>query len=357
MPPPLHGQALMAGVLAEQGKSWPDIELHALDAKFADSLADLKSFSIGKLFRLARYVCAVTWLCLTKRIRTVILTPGFYRNTFLKDSVFIWLTGFLLRRKVVAWFHMDYGSFDESAQPGWFRRYMKLTLRRCSRYVVCTDRLKATAPAFLDPAKVAAVQNGIPDPATEGQARPGTAPVMTVLYVSNMMEAKGWRVLLEAAARLCREREDVRFHFYGAPTGETTEEEIHALFAQAAGPDRISFRGFLGAEDKAGAFRGADVFCMPTFTEAFPVAVTEALAFGLPVVASRVGGIPDMVEEGNGAWLVEPRSVEALHHGLTTALADRERLSHWGRACRARYEAVFTAAGFARRWEAFLATA
>lgn len=354
LPPPLHGQALMAGVLAGESKSWSGLELDAMDAKFADSLADLKAFSLSKVMRLFRYACRISWYCLTKRPDAVVLTPGFYRNTFLKDSIFIWLTAFILRRKVIAWFHMDYGAFAESPQPGWFRKYMKLTLRRCARFVVCTDKLKATAPDFLPPDRIVALQNGIPDPAEGKTATPGFRDSLTVLYVSNMMETKGWKILLEAAAALCRERKDVQFVFYGAPTGEISEVDIREAFLKAGPPSRIRYEGFLDAQTKPDVFRRADLFCMPTFTEAFPIAVLEALAFGLPVIASRVGGIPDMVEEGNGAWLVEPRSVLALHAALTEALLDRSKLASSGIAARARFDEKFTAAGFAARWEQYL---
>ncbi len=183
---------------------------------------------------------------------------------------------------------------------------------------------------------------------------PGSRAMLTVLYVSNMMETKGWRVLLDAAIRLCTERPDVRFIFYGAPAGEVSAGELEAIFAATPAPDRICYAGFLDAAAKAEAFRSADLFCMPTYTEAFPVAVTEALAFGLPVVASRVGGIPDLVEEGQGAWLVEPRNAGALVDALRDALSDRGRLARLGASCRARYEAHFTAAAFAARWEKFL---
>lgn len=352
MPPPWHGQAIMAGVLSGCGKEWADTEFHALDAKFADSLEKLRSFSPGKMFRLAGYLCKVGWTCLTRRIDVVILTPGFYRNTFLKDSLFIWLA-WLLRRRTVAWFHMDYGAFDKNSLPGWFLRYMRFTLRRCSRYVVCTDRLRPTAPEFLPPEKISALQNGIPDPAAGHTAAPGTGEMLRVLYVSNMNESKGWMVLLEAAAAICRERGDVEFVFHGAPTGERPLEEMHARFRDTGGGERIRYAGFLSPEAKAEAFRSADLFAMPTFTEAFPLAVMEAMAFGLPVIASDVGGIPDMT--GETAWLVPPRDAVALAGALRQALSDRKTLEARGRASRERYEANFTVTAFSKRWESYMA--
>lgn len=352
----MHGQALMAGTLAGCATRWEGARVFPVDAKFSDSLSELQSFSAGKMFRLLRYLALVGWTCLRRRIDTVILTPGFYRNTFLKDSLFIWLCAFLLRRRVVAWFHMDYSEFSSSHAAGWFSRFFRTTLLRCRHFVVCAESLRGTAPGFLPEAAVAVVPNGIPDPAAGITAKPGSRERLRVLYVSNMNEEKGWKVLLQAARMLCAQRPDVEFVFHGAPSGGFTEDGIHAAFAEDSAGGRIRYAGFLDAATKAEAFRSSDIFCMPSFTEAFPIAVIEAMAFGLPVVATRVGGIPDMLGSELSGGLVPARDGEAICRALRHFLDNRMALVEKGNIARRRYEAQFTESAFSSRWEAFMRT-
>ena len=350
----MHGQALMAGLLAESASSWKNTAVYPVDAKFADSISDLQSFSAGKLIRLLRYLVVVTWTCLRRRIDTVILTPGFYRNTFLKDSLFIWLCSFVLRRRVIAWFHMDYGAFQDQPTDGWFAVWFRRTLLRCSHFVVCTESLRKTVPSFLPSTSVSALQNGIPDLAEGMPATPGSRERLRVLYVSNMNEEKGWRVLLEAAVQICASRQDVEFVFHGAPAGDYTEASIRALFAKNSPDGRIRYAGFLDAGSKAGVFRSADIFCMPSFTEAFPIAVLEAMAFGLPIVASRVGGIPDMLGPELAAGLVPPQDGWGLRIALEQLLDNRSALALFSIAGRRRFIEQFTNQSFSVRWQGFL---
>ena len=83
------------------------------------------------------------------------------------------------------------------------------------------------------------------------------------------------------------------------------------------------------------AYASADVFVFPSQLETFGLAATEAMASGLPVVASRVGGIPDVVQEGVTGYTFAPGDVAALVEAVRYVMARRERLPEMGRAARA----------------------
>jgi glycosyltransferase involved in cell wall biosynthesis len=107
-------------------------------------------------------------------------------------------------------------------------------------------------------------------------------------------------------------------------------------------------------EAKWQALADADVFAFPSWHEAFPLSVLEALSAGLPVMATEVGGVPDALTHGEGGFIVPPRDPAGMQAALEALLADaplRARMGEWNRR---RYEQNYTVAAYGRRWEEWL---
>ncbi len=97
----------------------------------------------------------------------------------------------------------------------------------------------------------------------------------------------------------------------------------------------VVFVGYMTGETLSQAYASADVFVFPSQLETFGLAATEAMASGLPVVASRVGGIPDVVQEGATGYTFAPGDVAALVEAVRCMAEQRDRLPEMGRAARA----------------------
>jgi glycosyltransferase involved in cell wall biosynthesis len=87
--------------------------------------------------------------------------------------------------------------------------------------------------------------------------------------------------------------------------------------------DRVSLEGFLTEDDTLAAIASSDILVLPSFMEGLPVVLIEALAMGKPVVASRVAGIPELVEHGRSGLLFTPSDTEDLEEVLARILVDR----------------------------------
>jgi glycosyltransferase involved in cell wall biosynthesis len=159
-----------------------------------------------------------------------------------------------------------------------------------------------------------------------------------VICVARMDENKGQRYLIEAMAGL----PDAELWLVGdGPTRAALEQQA------ADGALRITHYAsrirFLGQRtDVPQLLAQSDIFCLPSLTESLPFSVLEAMAAGLPVVATRVGGVPEAVADGETGFLVEPRDAEGLREKLRLLLNDAELRRRMGEAGRARVEREFS---------------
>lgn len=138
----------------------------------------------------------------------------------------------------------------------------------------------------------------------------------SILFVGQLLEVKGVIYLLEAIDSLIRSGEDVSAYLVGEGPGRL---EYEAEVARRGLSGRVTLVGNRPHDEIAVWMGACDVFCLPSIREGFPNVVLEALFSGRPVVASRTGGIPEMVNGRNGL-LVEPRNATALADALKSAL-------------------------------------
>ncbi len=351
VPPPVHGGALAMQYLLEELKA-SDLEVLHVDSKFAASLDDIGKFSLRKLIRLPRYAWQMLRHVMRGGVDLVVLTPTFHFRPFLKDALLVWWSTLILRRRTAAWFHMDFRAMHFEDLSGPARWFVRTTLRRCGKFVICAEKLRAFMPDWMPAEKISALPNGIPAPIPP-RARQDDGR-LRILYLSNLEEAKGWQVLLAAARELCRAFPHIECVFRGRPAFGLTEDEIRAGIATDDGSGRIRYLGPVFGDAKWQALADADIFAFPSFHEAFPLSVLEALAAGLPIVATDVGGVSDALTEREGGFLVPPRDAAALQTALARLVGDtalREQMGKWNRE---RYQRDYTVTAFGTRWANWL---
>jgi glycosyltransferase involved in cell wall biosynthesis len=163
---------------------------------------------------------------------------------------------------------------------------------------------------------------------------PKGAPV--VVNVGALVNHKGQKFLVEAMAQVRRQIPDAQLVIFGeGDLREPLTRQIHDL-----GLDKhVVLAGF--RDDVLGLTRSADLFVMSSVTEGLGSAVLDAMALGLPVVATRAGGIPEVVEDGVTGRLVPPGRADALADAIVLMLRDPATRRRMSAAGRARVEAEF----------------
>jgi glycosyltransferase involved in cell wall biosynthesis len=232
----------------------------------------------------------------------------------------------------------------------WRRRAaLRWAVRRSDALVGVSAATAGALRHYLGDARVHVIPNGIPlrtgardRVRRELAIAPGE---LLIVSVGNLYPVKGHAVLIDALATL-RDRSGWRLAIAGR--GEE-EPRLRAQAAAAGIADRIHLLGF--RDDIADVLAAGDLFAMPSLSEGLPLALVEAMSFGLPVVVSRVGGVPEVVTDGDEGLLVPPSDPAALAAAIRSLLDDTALRSRQGDAARTRALRDFAIGTMVDRYE------
>lgn len=173
---------------------------------------------------------------------------------------------------------------------------------------------------------------------SEVRAAEGWRDRQVIGVVGRLHPSKGHPVFLRAAARLAQERPSVEAAIVGgpAPGREKYEHELHSLAAALGLHDAVRFAGH--QSDPIPWLDALDVVVLPAHVEGLPLVLVEAMALGKPVVASAVGGVPELIEDGRSGLLVRPGDADALAAAIARVLDDPALAARLGAAGRERAE-------------------
>jgi glycosyltransferase involved in cell wall biosynthesis len=157
-----------------------------------------------------------------------------------------------------------------------------------------------------------------------------------VLFVGRLSAPKGIYDLFDAVPLVIERHPEAHFVLMGVAENDALESVVRAEAARRGIAPRITFLGSLEGREKAAAFVTSCMIVVPSWTEAFPLVIPEAMASGLPVVATAVGAIPDFVKDGEDGFLVPPRNPGMLAQGICRLLDDEGLRKRIGERVRAR---------------------
>jgi glycosyltransferase involved in cell wall biosynthesis len=209
--------------------------------------------------------------------------------------------------------------------------FVKPFLRHALRHadaVICNSRYTASEVAKYHDRPVAIIPSGPSVVSQNGTAKPENQ-VLQVLFVGRLVARKGVDILLRALPLVQADR-PVHLHIVG--NGDMAER-WKALARSLDIESQVTFHGSVSKETLAQRYASADVFVLPAIidergdTEGLGAVLVEALSFSTPVVASNVGGIPDVIRDGETGLLVPEKDPPALAAAITRLLRDRDLAS------------------------------
>lgn len=210
-----------------------------------------------------------------------------------------------------------------------------------ARFIACAESVKSDFARGLhfQPSRIEVIQNGLESSWLRHE--PGRAPStdrFDIGYAARLQSGKGQHVLIEAFAKVAKAIPHARLLL----AGEGSQREAYRESARSLGiQDRVVFLGRV--REMQPFYDGLDVYACPSFSEGLPMSILEAMARGLPVVATQVGGIPEIMADGVNGILVPPGNPDAMAEALIALASDPERRGALGRAAQARIREHFLA--------------
>lgn len=321
-PPPIAGQSVATRMLLDH--------LTAIGARF-------ETLDIGKeltetrmLGVVARGLRVLAWpaVLLLRWMRlggrpVLYLQLGQSGRALLRDLLVLG-TATMMRWPVIV--HVHGGAFRRAfdALPWPLRAPLQAMLASVAAAVVLTPRLAGMFAGVVDASRVRVVSNGV-EAELEADARGHVRerrPLQKVLYLSNLIESKGYLTFLEAAKRCQSSGRPYRFLLAGAATNQTTVDPVE--FVANHGLENLDVIGPVVGPAKLRLLREADAFVLPTSypVEGQPIAILEAMHYGLPVITTDAGGIADVIATERNGIIVPTGSPDAIVQALDRLAED-----------------------------------
>jgi glycosyltransferase involved in cell wall biosynthesis len=350
-PPPYLGLSIMLDYLVRSPMR--GVDLRHVRMELSTDESQVGKFRWKKAFRLLPIICRIIYARIVHRPDILYYAPaGPSRMGMLRDIVILGSTRFLFPSTILHFHSGGHGDLYDRL-PRWLRWFFRRAFFHPDGAIRLTE-LTPEDGKQLKARREYIVPNGIADPGAD-LPLPRSAPVFSqarpirILFVALLCEGKGLLVLIEACGKLAARGVPFELNLMGRFESDAFEARVRRRIAELRIDEQVSFLGVLNGAQKFAAFQRADLLCHPTFYDTFGLVLLEAMACGLPVVATRWCSIPLIVDDGQTGLLVEPHDPCDLADRLAE-LADNPRLcERMGIAARRKFLRDFTLPGHIER--------
>ena len=330
-PPPAHGIAVFTLALLRSNLRSAFRILH-LDTSDRRSLANIGRMDFHNLILAFRHALQLLWLFLTKKPDLTYMPLAATTLGFLRDSLFL-ASARLFRRRVVIQLHG--GCLDSLYAEGnsALRWLMRFCIGHARRAIVTGECFRPHFDGLLPRERIRVVPVGIaPDIWEAAQKAPRglRSGRKQILYLSALVESKGFGDLIRAVPYVLQKTTDVEFCFVGdvsLPEAQAAKEWV----SRNSLDPYVKFLGPKWGQDKTRSLLNADIFVFPTWypLEGQPAVLLEAMAAGLPIITTRHATIPDMLGE-EGTLYVRQRDPEDIAEKLCVLLGSEDLCRNMG---------------------------
>ena len=350
LPPPVHGASVVGEQIKDSQLIADSFDTRFLNLSTSHKLEEIGSFSLRKVYSLFHLLRDARMMVKEWKPDLVYVTPTSCLPGFLKDYLLVRM----LKRegcRIIAHLH-NLGIKDR--QEHWFYHFLYSRFFRDLRVILLSERHYPEIQEFVSPERVSVCPNGVAEMSLP--ALPESS-VPNLLFFSNLLVSKGIVDFVSVCRVLKEKGIPFRADIAGGGTADLDGKGLDLLLKDAGLEGTAIYHGAVYGAEKATLFARAGVFVFPSYREAFGLVALEALSAGLPVVATTVGALPDLVVEGENGFLVEPGAISAMADRIECLLTDPELRHRMGHAGYVRFQERYTLNLFEKRMAEILADA
>lgn len=321
LPPPVHGASTMNKIIHESRTIRSQYDLKTINLQFAE-IGNIGKFSFYKIFKMIHYYIFLFLSLFYYKPDLVYFTLSISGYAFYRDCFYILLIK-ILNFPIVYHLHGK-GLKEKLSNP--FQKFLYRFVFRDTKVILLSNLLYPDISDVCHRSQIYYLPNGI-DENSLCQNRCESDSVegedVKILFLSNLAKTKGVLDLIDASALLFQKGEKFQVYLAGS---EHSSLNVKLLLSRIdkKGAGNIHLLGPIYGDDKKELMEKSDIFVFPTYFEAFPLVILEAMRAGLPVISTYEGAIPEIVEDGVTGHLVKQRDIAALAEKIFFLVCHKE---------------------------------
>ena len=265
-------------------------------------------------------------LLVTHRRVSIVHIHGASKGSFYRKYLFFLLARYVFRKKVIYHIHgAMYHVFYANASP-FVRQRIRHFINTADCLIVLSDWWKEYFTENFNPRMIRIVPNIVSATAPPVGAKQ-TSGRTRFLFLGRIGERKGVYDLLQV---LHTQREALLGQYVLELGGDGETEKLQQLITQYGLDDSVKFLGFVTGKQKEQCLREADVYLLPSYHEGLPISILEAMSFGLPIISTNVGGIPEVVIPNENGMLITPGDHTAIFEAVKFFIDNPKKIREYG---------------------------
>jgi len=308
LPPPINGATSMNNYIYRSEKLKINFNRYFINYGLARSNDDFGSLKFRKIIYYLKSLAKSILYLINKKIDLCYITIAPKGIAFVKDSMFILLLK-LFRKKYVIHLHGKGINYKVQSSILW-KLYYTFIFKNSN--VICLSKRLIQDIERIYNGKPFIVPNGI-NISDYNSIKVKKNDKIILLFLSNLYKQKGIYNFIEAIKIIARST-DIPFEGWivGNSTREISIEDLKNSVSQEGISKFVKILGPKYGKEKMKVLKKSDIFIFPTFYEAFGIVNIEAMEAGLPVISTKEGGIPDVIEDGINGYIVEKNNINQL---------------------------------------------
>ena len=240
----------------------------------------------------------------------------------------------------VVW-HLHDGTFLKFISEGNFvkRAMIRWALGVAEAVIVLSEGSRRQLSPYAPKVKWQVVANGVPIPPEPSKHE---NQEIRFVFMGNLTRRKGAYDLIKAAEKVQQRGLDFIVQLAGGEVEPGQREEIEKYISESSCAEQIELLGIITGDKKDEVLAASDCMVLPSYAEGLPMVLLEGMAYGMGVIATRIGSIPEAVKEEVEGFLIEPGDVEGLAENMYRLAEDKNLRQNMGRAAREAAEQKFS---------------
>lgn len=343
LPPPVHGASMVNVSIRDSKYINAKIDAKYIDISPANDMTDLGKLSLNKIALTFIIIIKCIYNFLRFKPDLVYITLSPHGFAFWKDALILQMLK-LLGAKIVVHLHGK-GIKSEVSKSKFKLSVYKKVFKRINVIHLSKSLFSDVDTVFDNTMLLTEVNNGVKTPTYEKKP---LVSIPTFLYLSNLVPTKGADTLINAINKL---DDKYQGEFKVKVVGKISNKEFYDKLVNSVDirfKNSIEFTGPLYGDDKHKAFMDSDVFVLPTRfkNECFPLSILEAMSFGLPVLSTYEGAIPDIIDDGINGGLFESSNSNELSEMMSNYIDNRHLIIEHGINSNSKFKEKYTIEAF-----------